>query len=139
MGYIKVYVHFVWTTKDRKPILSKEIRETVFSHIRENARDKGIFIDFIGGYLDHVHCLISLNSDQRISETIMLIKGESSHWINKNKLIKTKFEWQKEYYGISVNLKDLFRVREYIRTQEDHHSKYSFQREYEEFKKYIGF
>jgi len=61
MGHIKVYVHFVWTTKDREPILHKKIRDSVFSHIRDNARAKGIFIDFIGGYLDHVHCLISLN------------------------------------------------------------------------------
>jgi REP element-mobilizing transposase RayT len=139
VGYIKVYVHFVWTTKDREPLLKKEIRETIFSHIRENARAKGIFIDFIGGYLDHVHCLISLNTDQPISQTIQLIKGESSFWINKQKLIKGKFEWQREYYGISVNIRNLHRVREYIRNQEVHHSKFSFQWEYEEFKKYIGF
>ena len=139
MGYIKIYVHFVWTTKDREPVLRKEIRERIFTHIRENARAKGIFIDFIGGYLDHVHCLISLNSNQTISQTIQLIKGESSFWINKQKLIKGKFEWQREYYGISVNIRNIGMVREYIRNQEAHHSKFSFQREYEEFKKYIGF
>jgi len=139
MGYIKIYVHFVWTTKDREPVLHKAIREIVFVHIRENAREKGIFIDFIGGYLDHVHCLISLGSEQRISEIIQLIKGESSFWINKNKLTKCKFEWQREYYGISVNLKNLNRVREYIRNQEAHHNKMPFQLEYEEFKKAIGF
>ena len=139
MGYIKVYVHFVWTTKGRKPLLQKEIRDIVFSHIRENARYKGIFIDFIGGYLDHVHCLISLNSDQPISQTIQLIKGESSFWINRQKLTRDKFEWQIEYYGISVNLRNLQRVRNYIKNQEAHHRKYSFQKEYEEFKKHIGF
>ena len=139
MGYIKIYVHFVWTTKDKEPLLQKEIRETIFAHIRENARAKGIFIDFIGGYFDHVHCLISLNPDLRISETIQLLKGESSFWINKNKLTKCKFEWQREYYGISVNLKNLNRVREYIRNQEAHHNKIPFQFEYEEFKKAIGF
>jgi REP element-mobilizing transposase RayT len=139
MGYIKVYVHFVWTTKNRKPVLHKDIREAIFSHIRENARLKGIFIDFIGGHLDHVHCLISLNSDQPISQTIQLIKGESSFWINRQKLTRCKFEWQREYYGISVNLRNLQRVRDYIKNQEVHHKKYPFQQEYEEFKKHIGF
>ncbi len=139
MGYIKVYVHFVWTPKDREPILHKDIREKIFSHIRENARSKGIFIDFIGGYIDHVHCLISLNTDQSIGQTIQLIKGESSFWINKNKLFKDKFEWQREYYGISVNIRQIDRVRNYIKNQEKHHSKYTFQREYEEFRKHIGF
>ena len=139
MGYIKIYVHFVWTTKDREPILHKQIRDKIFSHIRENARAKGIFIDFIGGYIDHVHCLISLNTEQSISQTIQLIKGESSFWINKNKLIKRKFEWQCEYYGISVNIRQIDRVRNYIKNQEKHHSKYSYQREFEEFRKHIGF
>lgn len=139
MGYIKIYVHFVWTTKNREPLLHKEIREMIFTHIRENARSKEIYIDFIGGYLDHVHCLISLNSDQSISQTIQLIKGESSYWINKHKLIKGKFEWQREYYGISVNIRNINRVRDYIRNQESHHSKYSYQREYEEFRRHIGF
>jgi len=139
MGHIKVYVHFVWTTKDREPILHKKIRDSVFSHIRDNARAKGIFIDFIGGYLDHVHCLISLNSDQPIAQIIQLIKGESSYWINKQHLTETKFEWQREYYGISVNIRNLHRVRDYIKNQEIHHNNIPFQKEYEEFRKQIGF
>jgi len=139
MGFIKIYVHFVWTTKDRQPFLHNEIRETIFSHIRENARAKGIFIDFIGGYLDHVHCLISMDSDQSVAKIIQLIKGESSYWINKNKLTRLRFEWQDDYYGISVNIRGLGRVRDYIKNQEVHHRKYSFQKEYEEFKKHIGF
>ena len=76
MGYISVYVHLVWTTKNREPLLTKEIRQVVFCHILENARAKGIFVDFIGGYLEHVHCLISLGNDQPISKIIQLIKEE---------------------------------------------------------------
>jgi putative transposase len=139
MGFIKIYVHFVWTTKNKEPLLHKEIRETVFSHIRENARVKGIFIDFIGGHIDHVHCLISMDTDQSISKIIQLIKGESSYWINKNKLSKGKFEWQDDYYGVSVNLRGLSRVRDYIKNQEAHHRKVPFQEEYEEFIRQIGF
>jgi putative transposase len=139
MGYISVYVHFVWTTKNREPYLTPEIRQVVFSHILENARAKGIFIDFIGGYSEHVHCLISLGNDQSISKIIQLIKGESSYWINKNRLTRSKFEWQDDYYGVSVNLRGLNRVRNYIKNQEKHHQHSSFQEEYERFKENIGF
>jgi REP element-mobilizing transposase RayT len=139
MGYISVYVHLVWTTKNMEPLLTKEIRQVVFCHILENARAKGIFVDFIGGYLEHVHCLISLGNDQPISKIIQLIKGESSFWINKNKLTRYKFEWQDDYYGVSVNLNGLNRVREYIKNQEKHHQHSSFQKEYEKFKEKIGF
>ena len=86
MSFIKVYVHYVWSTKNREPLLSADIRFALFNHIRENARKKNLFIDFINGYIDHVHCLISLNDDLSIGKIAQLIKGESSHWINQNKL-----------------------------------------------------
>jgi putative transposase len=139
MGYISVYIHFVWSTKNREPMLTKEIREIVFLHMLENARTKGIYIDFIGGYSEHVHCLISLGNDQSISKVIQLIKGESSFWINKNKMTKYKFEWQDDYYGVSVNMNGLNRVRNYIKNQEIHHQSLSFQEEYDRFRDTIGF
>jgi REP element-mobilizing transposase RayT len=58
MSFIKVYVHFVWVTNDRYPFLTDSIRNDVFNHIREYAKTKNIYIDFINGYTDHVHCLI---------------------------------------------------------------------------------
>jgi putative transposase len=92
MGYMRIWFHLVWTTKNREPILTKEVRWELFSHIRENAENKGIYLDFINGYLEHVHCLISLGSGQNIDKILMLLKGESSYWINKNKIFGGKFE-----------------------------------------------
>ena len=79
MPFIKVYIHFVWSTKDRVHSLhSKEIRDKMWLHIKENADEKGIFIDFVNGYSDHCHCLVSLGADQTIIKVIQLIKGEYS-------------------------------------------------------------
>ncbi len=69
----------------------------------------------------------------------MLIKGESSFWINKNHLTAEKFEWQDEYFAVSVSESLLDQVRSYIQNQEDHHSKKTFQEEYEEFILKYGF
>ncbi len=139
MPWVKVWLHFVWSTKDRFPYLSDEIRTRVLDHIRDNAREKGIFIDFINGYLEHVHCLISLGTDQTLEKIMQLIKGESSFWINRNKLTKTRFEWQDEYFVVSVNEDSLPSVRRYIANQEEHHSKVSFDDEFENFLKRAGF
>lgn len=139
MSFIKIYVHFVWSTKNREPLLTDEIRQKVFDHIRENAKTKNIFIDFIGGYADHIHCLISLNDDLSISKIAQLIKGESSHWINKNKLTKTKFRWQDNYFAIAVDDEKIPIVRNYIANQEEHHKKISYNNEYNKFIKRYGF
>ena len=131
MPLLKVYIHFVWSTKNRKHFLdSPELRRKVWEHMLENAREKGIFIDTINGYQDHCHCLISLGKDQPVSKVLQLIKGESSHWINKNQLCQQKFEWQEEYFGVSVSTAMLNNVREYIRNQETHHRLTTFDEEY---------
>lgn len=140
MPFVKVYIHFVWGTKNRIPFLNtKELRLTVWNHIRENAREKGIFIDFVNGYSDHCHCLVSLGVDQSIQKVMQLIKGESSFWINKEGLTKAKFEWQDEYFAVSVSESVIDKVRDYIKNQEEHHSKRSFQKEYDEFIEKFGF
>ena len=134
MPFIKVYIHFVWSTKNRIPFLAtKEIRQTVWNHIKDNAKKKGIHIDFINGYSEHCHCLVSLGVDQTIQKVMQLIKGESSFWINNQKLILDKFEWQDEYFAVSVSESILERVRNYIKNQERHHSKQTFEEEYNEF------
>lgn len=139
MPWVKVWLHFVWSTKGRFPYLTDDIRQRVFSHIRENAKEKGIHIDFINGYLDHVHCLISLGTDQTLEKLMQLIKGESSFWINKNKLTKTRFEWQDEYFVVGVNESSLNSVRDYIAKQEVHHKTVTFDDEFESFLIRAGF
>ncbi|HLF47545.1 MAG TPA: IS200/IS605 family transposase [Chitinophagaceae bacterium] len=140
MPYIKVYIHFVWSTKNRFPYLStKEIREAMWKHIRENAKEKGIFIDFVNGYKEHCHCLVSLGNDQTISKIMQLIKGESAYWFNKQNFNQFKFEWQDEYFAVAVSESILNVVRDYIKDQEAHHTKKTYQEEVDEFIKRYGF
>jgi putative transposase len=139
MPFIKIYIHLVWSTKNRIPFLhSQEIRQKVWHHIKENSKLKNIFIDYVNGYNDHCHCLISLGSDQNIEKIVQLIKGESSFWINKTGIINAqftnnKFEWQNDYFAVSVSESALEKVRNYIINQEQHHSKISFNEEFEKF------
>lgn len=123
----------VWTTYCRHPYLTENIRLKVFRHIKENAVKKNIHLDHVNGHQEHVHCLISLNADQNIMTVANLLKGESSFWINKNNFLKTRFAWQDDYFAESVSPLQIDNVRRYIRNQEEHHRKKSFQEEYEEF------
>lgn len=138
MSWVRVWLHIVFTTKNREPILYSRIRKNIFQHIKENAAQKDIWIDSINGYTEHSHCLLSLNKDQTISKVVQLIKGESSFWINKNKLTKTKFSWQDDYWVVSVSESHLKSVREYIHNQEEHHKYKSFSEEIDEFMKKYG-
>lgn len=139
MPYTKVMIHFIWSTKNRERIISKELNPLLLAHIKENSIAKGIFIDCLNCVEDHIHLLISLGTEQTIAKIAMLIKGESSFWVNKQKIIRGKFEWQDEYIALSVSESGIARVRNYIANQEKHHQKKTFTQEYEEFLSAHGF
>ncbi|MFA6946372.1 MAG: transposase [Pedobacter sp.] len=139
MPYVKIWIHCVWGTKNRIRFLSGNKKGEVINHILTNAREKGIYIDFINGHTEHLHCLLSLNQDQTLSKVMQLIKGESSFWINRNSIIEEKFEWAEEYFGVSVSESHVNRVREYIKNQEQHHYRKSWQEECDEFMEKYGF
>jgi len=133
MSFVKIWVHLVFSTQNREPLLTKEIRHDVQRHIIENCKEKEIFLQVINGYTDHLHCLISLGKDQTISKVTQLIKGESSFWLNQQKLIKPKFAWQDDYFAVSVSESQVQQVVSYIKNQEAHHAKKSFVQEVDEF------
>jgi putative transposase len=90
---------------------------------------KNIYIDHINGYRQHLHALISLGGTQNISDVMHSIKGESSFWINKNKLSKEKFEWQDDFYAVSIGMSQLDNLRHYIQNQPLHHTTMSWEEE----------
>ena len=139
MSYVKVWIHAVWTVKNRKPLLTKEVRQTLFEHIHKNALNKEILMEVVGGHQNHVHCLFRLKNNQTIEKVMQLLKGESSFWFNKNDNGRVKFNWQKEYYAVSVSESQIEKVKNYIKTQEEHHKKRTWEDEYKEFIERYGF
>ncbi|MCD7851437.1 MAG: transposase [Parabacteroides sp.] len=136
MSYLSLLIHCVWSTKNRAPLLKNpHSRYELYAHIRKYSKSKGIIIDHIGGFTNHIHLLLFLKSDQSIGNIEKLIKGESSHWYSQMKY--GPLQWQDDYFAVSVSIDRLETVRQYIRKQEEHHKKYSFEEEYESFMKMI--
>lgn len=133
MAFVRVWIHVVWGTKNRHSYLINDIKQKVINHIKDNAKQKEIFIDTINGHHEHLHCLLGLNAEMSISKAMQLIKGEATFWINKEKITDKKFEWADQYFAISVSESQLDKVRTYINNQEEHHKKTSFTDEYDKF------
>lgn len=139
MQYVKIWIHTIWSTLGRKPLLLESFQKELYHHIKEHALGKNVIIDMINGTQDHIHCLLMLGYDQNIATVMQLIKGESSYWINRRNLLKEKFSWQDEYFALSIGHSQVERVREYIKNQKKHHSKKSFEQEYDELIAKYGF
>ena len=140
MPFTKVYIHYVWATKNRVQVLTPPLRRSLFEHIKQNAISKKIIIDSINGHLEHVHCLICLQPTQTIDNIAKLLKGESAHWFNNRSGINhLRLIWQDDYFAVSVSESAIDKVRAYITNQELHHQKKPFIEEYSEFMKRYAF
>lgn len=139
MPYSSLYVHAMWSTKNREKTITPELKTNILNFIADYSKEKSIHIDRINCVSDHIHILLSLKADQSVASVLGLIKGASSHYINKQKLSPIKFEWQDDYLAFSVSLSVVNKVRTYIENQEAHHAKKTFSMEYNEFIKAYGF
>jgi len=139
MPFIKILVHAVWATKDRKPLMNKGNKDALCQHIREYAKKKNIHLINVNGWLDHLHSLISVSAEQNIATLMNLLKGESSYWGNKNLQWSEKFGWQDDYFAVSIGESQFDTVNNYITHQDSHHQRKTFQQEYDEFIKNYHF
>ena len=134
-SYNKIWIHAIWATKERMPIIHSNIEYKIHQFISEQLRAQGCLVRIINGMPDHIHCLFLLSPQKSIAEVIKQIKGSSSHYINQNDLTSKKFAWQTGYAAYSVSESVVEKVFQYIKTQKEHHQKKSFLQECEAFLK----
>lgn len=127
--YHNIWMHFVWATKKRARIISKDLMERLFPHFKKYGSENNIYVDAVSGDMEHVHLLIGSMPTQAPSEIANLLKGESSHWINRSEIIRGKFAWQRGFSVFSVSQSQIGKVRRYIRNQEEHHRTATFKEE----------
>jgi putative transposase len=132
-SFNKIWIHAIWSTKERMPLIHPTIENKLYNFISEQLHEQGCPVRNINGMPDHVHCLFLLNPQKSIAEVIKQIKGSSSHFINQSNLTIDKFSWQTGYAAYSVSESIIDKVFNYIQNQMQHHTKKTFQQEYEEF------
>jgi putative transposase len=125
-SYSRVWLHLVWATLERRPLLAKPAAMKLSGYLTDYAKQKCIYmkINFVNA--DHVHALIDLPTNLSVEEVMQLFKGGSSHWINESHLVAGKFGWGRGYGVFSVSESGVAEVCAYIANQEEHHRKRDF-------------
>ena len=117
--HTQLYVHLVWATWDRAPLITPAIRERVYGAMQHHASKLRSEVIAIGGIEDHVHVLLRLPPTVAVSDLVGRMKGASSY-LAAQVLGKT-FKWQGSYGAFSVSRSGLRHVRAYVLNQEAHH------------------
>jgi len=132
-----VFVHITFSTKHRENLIDKEIENELFSYLGGICKELDCNPIQVGGYRNHVHILCKFSKKITQIKLLEEVKKQSSKWIKTKGAKYSNFYWQDGYGIFSVNPAELDVVIEYIKNQEEHHKKKSFQDEFRAFlKKY---
>jgi REP-associated tyrosine transposase len=125
--YFQNVMHIVFSTKERRKIIPKQMKERLWAYTAGICRHQGIFVHSIGGTEDHIHLLLQFPPTFMIADAIRDIKSNSSGWMSAE---IGRFTWQQGYGGFGVSKSNIATVVRYIRNQEGRHAKMTFEEEF---------
>jgi putative transposase len=137
-SFSKIWVHGIWTTKNRHPMIHHTIETKIYQLLKNEFENLKCAVQAINGIEDHVHCLFRMNSRIALSDIFQFVKGGTSHTINHEEITVDKFSWQTGFGAFSVSESQLKKVSSYIANQKIHHKKITFEEEYNELLKLHG-
>lgn len=129
-SYCSFYIHFVFSTKERKDLIAPELQERLFPYLGGIAKTNAMKTMIVGGTTNHVHILLSLPATLPVAKAIQLIKGGSSKWVHDTFPDFRHFAWQEGYGAFSVSVSQIQAVTQYIQNQAEHHRKITFEEEF---------
>ena len=137
-SFTKLYAHLVFSTKSRKPFLDNQIRSRVHGYIATVIRSLDSPFVVVGGVEDHVHILFDMGKMHAPIKFVEQVKRESSKFVKTLGPQYGDFYWQRGYGIFSVGPAHLADAEKYVRDQEEHHRKKTFQEEFREFLQRYG-
>lgn len=128
--YSQIYIQIVFAVQGRQNLIHEKHREELHRYITGIVQKRGHKMLSIFCMPDHVHLLVGLSPAQSISDLARDIKAGSSNFINDNKWVLSKFNWQEGYGAFSYSRSQIGKVANYIDNQVEHHKQKSFKEEY---------
>jgi REP element-mobilizing transposase RayT len=135
MNKVYLFIHIIWSVRDREPLLTKPVRTVLFSHTQKRAEERGIKVLAVNGVEDHVHVLIQLHPAQNLSQVVKTIRTDAAEWLNETKLLSKPVEWEEHYAAYSVNPSTVKQVIDFTNKQEEYHKTKTLESELEVFDK----
>ncbi|MGH9839758.1 MAG: IS200/IS605 family transposase [Blastocatellia bacterium] len=129
-SYVNLIYHIVFSTKDRKPIITAACESRLHEYIGGTIRGLGGIALAINGTEDHVHVLAKLRQDKAVSDVLRDLKANASGWMHNVFPDMKDFAWQNGYGAFTVSASQVDTVKNYIANQKVHHQKQSFQDEF---------
>lgn len=134
--YHNLYVHFIFSTFTRLPLIQEKYRIQIEKYITGIVKSNNSYLYAIYANPDHLHFIVSRSPQISDEELATRVAVGSENFINKNQLCLGNFRWQETCSAFSVSKADVDKVCHYIINQPVHHRKISFDEENDTFLKF---
>jgi REP element-mobilizing transposase RayT len=132
-SYTNLIYHIVFSTKDRRPLITPDYEVRLYDYIGGTIRRAGGISLELNGTEDHVHLLAKLRPDRALAEVLRDLKANATGWMHNVFPSLKNFSWQRGYGAFTVSQSNVEEVRQYIARQKEHHQKVSFRDEFIQF------
>jgi len=129
--WTQLYVHLVWSTWKRAPLITPELQPRIYAALHHQASGMGADVIAIGGIEDHVHVVARFPTNVTIATLVGRMKGASSHLVTHVLKHPDAFKWQGAYGAFTLTKRAVPHVRAYVLNQEQHHRDGTLYRELE--------
>ncbi|HEU5452049.1 MAG TPA: IS200/IS605 family transposase, partial [Terriglobales bacterium] len=124
-SYTSNRVHIVFSTKDRREQITSDSK--LREYIEDIANNLHVPLFEVGGTGNHVHILMEVPAFMTLAKVVQTIKANTSRFLKES---VPDFAWQEGYGAFSVSASGIESVREYIKSQPEHHTKHTFEDEF---------
>ena len=132
-SYTNLLYHVVFSTKDRRPLITPDYETQLYDYIGGIVRSVGGISLALDGTEDHIHLLTKLRPDRALSDVLRDLKANATGWMHDVFPSLKNFSWQRGYGAFTVSQSNVEEVRNYIALQKQHHRKTSFREEFIQF------
>ncbi len=136
--YTQLHIQTVFAVQNRDCVIQRTWADELYKYITGIVQNHGHKLLAINGMPDHIHILIGMRPSQSLSDLLQDIKGSSSKWVNEKGFVRGRFSWQEGYGAFSYDKSRVPQIIRYIKNQQEHHRKKTFEEEYQEFLEEFG-
>jgi REP element-mobilizing transposase RayT len=112
------------------PTIKQEHVNELYAYITGIIKNKNSHLYRINGVENHLHILTDMHPSIAPADFMREVKASSSLWMKNSMFFPSFIGWEEGYGSFTCSYKDLSRLIEYIKTQEEHHKKVTFEEEY---------
>jgi REP element-mobilizing transposase RayT len=128
--YRQILFHIIFRTKKSQPTIQIENSQELYAFMAGIIKNKGCFLYIINGMENHIHILTDLHPGIALADLVRDIKTYSSMWLKQSDKFPQFYGWAEGYAALTYTYREKEKIINYIKKQQIHHRKETFEQEY---------